>query len=219
MHRKPHLLRLSLLAVCAGASCAPDVVGYRPARDAGATVDAPATPIDVGSDVATVVDAPEADVSSPADTPPPSPCTSGIHWTRGNRGSTQMNPGQACVACHVRMRADGPTLVGGTAYGDDGQEDNCYGFPGTTGAAYVEATDAAGFAIRMAINQAGNFYYSGRTALRFPLHGVAVVGPGGLRNEMDDDAPNGDCNGCHTVTGTSTVAGFDPAPGRILVPR
>jgi len=213
---RPSIPPLHLLLLVAAAGCATEVVGYRPARDADAdraVADVPATPVDVGADVATVTDigAPEVDV------PPPSPCVSGVHWTRGDDGSALMNPGQACIECHARMRSDGPQLVGGTAYGDDGQEDNCNGFAGNTAAAYVTATDAAGVTFRMTVNQAGNFYYTGRTALRFPLRGVAVVSPSGRRNEMDGDAPNGDCNGCHTVTGTSTVAGFDPAPGRILV--
>ncbi len=214
MPRGASLIRRLMLAGFVGAGCSPEVVGYRPARDADAglaVVDAPA-PVDVAADIPAV-----EDVGVPAvDVPPPSSCTSGLHWTRGNRGSALMNPGQACVSCHVRMR-EGPQLVGGTAYGDDGQEDNCYGFSGTAAMAYVEATDAAGVTIRMTVNQAGNFYYNGRAALRFPLRGIAVVGPTGRRNEMDDDAPNGDCNGCHTPTGTSTVDGLDPAPGRILV--
>lgn len=214
MPRGTSLIRSLTLAGFVGAGCSTEVVGYRPARDAdaGLTVVDAAAPVDVAADVPLVEDMGMA----PVDVPPPSPCTSGVYWTRGNRGSVLMNPGQACISCHVRMR-EGPELVGGTAYGDDGQEDNCYGFSGTSAMAYVEATDAAGLTFRMTVNQAGNFYYNGRTALRFPLRDIAVVGPNGRRNEMDSDAPHGDCNGCHTTTGTSTVVGLDPAPGRILV--
>jgi hypothetical protein len=119
------------------------------------------------------------------------------------------------------MRSDGPQLIGGTVYAQPLQVDNCNGVRGAgstaAGSAYVEATDAAGTTFRMAVNASGNFYYNGRTRLTFPLRGVAVVAPSGQRNAMDGDAPHGDCNACHTLMGTTTVAGGDAAPGRILL--
>ena len=49
--------------------------------------------------------------------------------------------------------------------------------------------------------------------------GIGVCPDGrGDCNAMDGDAPHGDCNACHTQMGTTTVAGGDPAPGRITVP-
>lgn len=203
--------------------------GYRPSEDGGADdaatgVDAPAT----GDTPSATTDNPAtADVPVTRDVPmttadvgPPSACVSGTHWTRGNSGSALMNPGQACIACHT-MRREGPQILGGTAYYQDHEENNCNGFRGTgsTSGARVEATDASGRTFTMAINAAGNFYYNSRTALQFPLHGVAVIGPTGARNEMGAEVPNGDCNACHTQAGTTTVAGGDPAPGRITVPQ
>src|SRR5881394_2595263 len=40
-----------------------------------------------------------ADSASPFDTP--TVCTSKQNWTRGDRGSSQMHPGDACIACHT----------------------------------------------------------------------------------------------------------------------
>lgn len=202
--------------------CSTEIVGYRPPLHGD---DAAVEPIDLGvepADVGAPVDTgtPVVDVPVAQDVPPPPPCVTGTRWTLGNEGDPMMNPGQACVACHLRER-EGPTLIGGTVYAQPLQEDNCFGVRGTastaTGSAYVEATDAAGLTFRMAINQAGNFYYNSRTRVTFPLRHVTVVAPSGQRNAMDGDAPHGDCNACHTRAGTTTVAGGDPAPGRILL--
>ncbi|TAK28364.1 MAG: hypothetical protein EPO40_14030 [Myxococcaceae bacterium] len=210
------------MAVLMLGACSTEIVGYRaPLHGDDAAVepiDLGVEPVDVGTPVADVPAAPDVpDVPPP---PPPPPCVTGVRWTMGNEGDRMMNPGQACVACHLRER-EGPTLIGGTAYAQPLQEDNCFGVRGTgstaTGSAYVEATDAAGLTFRMAINQAGNFYYDSRTRIAFPLRNIAVVAPSGQRNAMDGEAPHGDCNGCHTREGTTTVAGGDPAPGRILL--
>lgn len=204
-------------------ACSADIVGYRaPSHGDDAAVE----PVDLGApladappapDVPAVVDVPAVDVPA-ADVPPVvvPPCVSGVRWTMGNEGSSAMNPGQACVACHVRERSDGPRVIGGTVYAQPMQVDDCNGVRGT-GSAYVEATDATGRTFRMTINSAGNFYYNQRTAVVMPLRGVTVVAPSGQRNAMDGDAPHGDCNACHTLAGTTTVAGGDPAPGRILL--
>ena len=131
-----------------------------------------------------------------------------------------MNPGQACVTCHVSM-AEGPRGIGGTAYYLDHEMNNCNGYTGTApggpaGTAYVELVDANGAMARLTINSAGNFY---RTApMAYPLRSARVIGPTGLINEMSSPVPNGDCNSCHTQAGTTTEPGGDPAPGRITVP-
>jgi len=196
--------------------CATDIVGYRAPLHAD---DAAVAPVDVGTpttDTPPASDVPVAADVPPVDVPPPPPCVSGVRWTMENEGDPAMNPGQACVACHVRMRSDGPRLIGGTVYDQPMQIDDCNGVRGT-GTAYVEATDATGRTFRMGINAAGNFFYDQRAAVVMPLHGIAVVAPSGQRNAMDSAAPHGDCNACHTLAGTTTVAGGDPAPGRILL--
>ena len=48
----------------------------------------------------------DAGTPDPAFTGPPT-CTSNTYWTRGNKGSSSMHPGLACIACHD-PRARGP---------------------------------------------------------------------------------------------------------------
>lgn len=226
MTRRIAALGAMALAVFGG--CSTEIVGTRAPLHGD---DAAVVPVDLGEptpdaplpvDQGVPVDAgpPPVDVPVAPDVPPPPPCVTGSRWTMGNEGDPMMNPGQACVACHVRER-EGPSLIGGTVYEQPLQVDNCFGVRGTssaaTGHAYVEATDAAGVTFRMAINPAGNFFYDSRTRLTFPLRNVAVVAPSGQRNAMDGEAPHGDCNACHSLAGTTTVPGGDPAPGRILL--
>jgi hypothetical protein len=40
----------------------------------------------------------------------------------------------------------------------------------------------------------------------------------GRERAMIGAVPHGDCNACHTQTGTTTVTGGVKAPGRILIP-
>lgn len=162
-------------------------------------------------------------VTPPADVPPRfdpnAPCVSNVTWTRGNRGSSQMNPGMPCVSCHTSMR-EGPIYsVAGTAYYAPHEQDRCNGYSGDPpgslqGIATVHVVDADGVEIRIAPNSAGNFY--SLRALTFPLRTVEVIGPTGMVRAMGSPAPHGDCNACHTRTGTDTPTGM--APGRIVVP-
>lgn len=175
-----------------------------------------------GEDAAQVVadDVPAVDVPVVADdVPTPPSCVSGQTWMDRNRGSRLMHPGQACVSCHVRTADEGPMLLAGTVFHHEREVDDCYGVAGNrrTSGGYVEVTDANNTVVRMPLNEAGNFYYEGSAALQMPLHGITVVSPTGGRNSMDGEAPHGDCNGCHTREGTNTVAGADPAPGRIYL--
>lgn len=185
-------------------------------------------------DSAVATDAPVAAEDTPAtteDATPPPPwtppegtdpaCVTGSRWTGGNRESPFMNPGQACQACHVRSRGAPQLTAGGTVYYLDHETNNCNGYSGTVpggmgGTAYVELVDANNRTVRLRVNAAGNFYT--QTALAFPLMTARVIGPTGLINEMSSPVPHGDCNGCHSQMGTSTVAGADPAPGRVVVP-
>ena len=66
-------------------------------------------------------------------------CSSGVEWTSGNEESPNMNPGQACIACHAS--GEGPEFtIAGTVMGDFADPDNCYGVEGMT----VRITDADG---------------------------------------------------------------------------
>lgn len=177
-----------------------------------------------GTDGSTTEDASTGTDAAPSWMPPAgtdTSCVSGVRWTRGNRGSQLMNPGQACNTCHARDPEAPVTTVAGTVFYLDHEVNNCNGYTGSapggpTGRAYVEVIDATGTTLRLAVNTAGNFYTE--RALSFPLRTARVIGPTGLINEMGSEVPSGDCNSCHTQAGTTTVMGGDPAPGRITVP-
>lgn len=209
---------VSAVRVGPGASgedaAAPDVAA---APDAAATPDVATTPDVVAPDGPAMTDAavtPDAAPDGPALT-----CVSGVRWTRGNRGSDFMNPGQACIQCHARDN-EAPTLsVGGTVFNAPHEEDNCNGFNGPTagGAAYVEIVDATGRTWRLDINRAGNFF--SEDPIPGPFRRTRVYGPGGRYNEMSAAPASGDCNRCHTQAGSNYVDPADPAPGRLVVPN
>jgi hypothetical protein len=130
-------------------------------------------------------------------------CTSNKTWTRGNRGSSSMHPGVACIACHTS--GEGPLYtVAGTLYPTAHEPDDCNG----TSSATVVVTDANGNTVQLTPNSAGNF--ASRASLATPLR-VKVVSGSKVR-EMVSDAPSGDCNSCHTQDGT------EQAPGRVMTP-
>ena len=133
----------------------------------------------------------------------PAVCTSGKTWTGGNRESSLMHPGMACINCH--SSGEGPRFrIAGTVYPTGHEPDDCDG--ATT--ASVEVTDANGAVTTLTVNPAGNFYT--QAAVAFPIH-VAVVA-NGARRAMASSPPTGDCNSCHTQNGANQ------APGRIALP-
>lgn len=137
-------------------------------------------------------------------------CASGLYWTGGNRESSQMNPGMACRACH--SRGEGPRdFFMGTAYSAAGQVDGCKSEVPV--GATVEILDGSGAVQKtLSIDEVGNFMSSGSSA-GFTLPYTARVKNGALVNTMSSPQTDGDCNGCHTVTGANG------APGRILIPQ
>ncbi|MFO0709066.1 MAG: hypothetical protein U0353_04465 [Sandaracinus sp.] len=136
-------------------------------------------------------------------------CTSGTMWTRGNRGSANMNPGMACNECHARMAPRRVFTIAGTVYPTGHEPDTCNGAPGTTdGGLVVEITDATGAVVRMTPNSVGNF--SSTTRVTFPI--TAAVRSGVASRAMHGTIMTGDCNTCHTQTGDMS------APGRITIP-
>jgi len=134
-------------------------------------------------------------------------CTSGVYWTRGDEGSSQMHPGVACVSCHARTGGP-PFPVGGTVYPTGHEYDDC---DGTSAAgAVVQVTDSQGTSQSFTVNSAGNFSGGSSTWPVFPI--TAKVTFQGRTRSMSTAVPSGDCNSCHTQ------AGANNAPGRIALP-
>jgi hypothetical protein len=133
-------------------------------------------------------------------------CTSGTMWTQANRGSSDMNPGKACIACHSTM--NGPSLtIAGTVYPTAHEPDLCNGAPGSNGARIV-ITGADGVTQTLTPGTSGNF--NSRTKVTLPFK--AKVTYMGRERAMVATQVSGDCNSCHTQNGTNS------APGRILLP-
>ena len=149
---------------------------------------------------------PETDAGSDAgpEFNTPSVCTSKANWTRGDRGSSSMHPGVACIACHDANRGPGFS-IGGTVYPSAHEPDDCNGVNGGT---QVVITDATGKVTTIAVNAAGNFY--SQANIQTPFH--AKVVSGGKERAMVGAQTDGDCNSCHTETGIKS------APGRIVAP-
>lgn len=136
-------------------------------------------------------------------TSPDESCISGTRWVGGNHENEQMNPGQACIACH--SRGEGPRFAfAGTVYGTGAahEVDNCFGTPSN---ALVRITGADGTVVTATTNAAGNFSINQSVALPY----TAEVEANGMVRRMMATQTSGDCNGCHT-RGSSQ--------GRILAP-
>ena len=148
----------------------------------------------------------------PPDAGPPDPlgaaptCTSSSYWTNGTQGSANMEPSHACITCHSQM--GGPHFnVGGTVYPTGHEPDDCNG--SGAGGAVVSVTDVNGVTATFTASSAsGNF--SGSAALTFPI--TAKVTFNGKTRAMGTQVATGDCNSCHTQSGTNS------APGRITLP-
>jgi hypothetical protein len=135
-------------------------------------------------------------------------CTSKTTWTGGNRGSSSMNPGTACVACHAASGGEAPGFaIAGTLFPSAHEPDLCNGGSVTTGARVV-ITGANGQAVTLTPNASGNFQYRGALATPY----TAKVTFMGRERIMLEPQTSGDCNACHTQAGTMK------APGRVLLP-
>lgn len=166
--------------------------------------------VDAGTPRAAVVDCDGASSgggsSGTFDTP--TVCTSGTHWT-SRKDSADMNPGRACIDCHQREHGSSIVSVGGTVYATAHEPDLCDG-AGASGAKVV-ITDDNGKVFTLAVGQTGNFSQKSRTAVAFPIH-AKVVAADGTERAMIASQTTGDCNSCHTESGTAD------APGRIMLP-
>jgi cytochrome c553 len=134
----------------------------------------------------------------------PTTCTSGATWTRGDRGSSSMHPGAACIACH--KTSGGPAMtIAGTVFPSGHEPNDCNGI---NAGASVVVTDSKGKVVTLPVNAVGNFYVN---SLITPPYNAKVV-KGGVERAMVASQTTGDCNSCHTVDGATN------APGRIVSP-
>jgi hypothetical protein len=132
----------------------------------------------------------------------PTVCTSNKTW--GGEQSAEMDPGAACITCHLRK---GPNFtIAGTVYPTAHEPNDCYGISSAT--LKVVVTDAQGKTLTLGVNQTGNF--RSNSPLAPPFH-VKVV-DGTKERLMAGSLTAGDCNSCHTV------GGANGAPGRVMAP-
>jgi hypothetical protein len=161
---------------------------------------------------------PRADCSVNTEPDPfsgPAVCTSNAYWTEGNTGLAEMNPGTACIACHL-SKPDGKSppifLVAGTVYPTGHEPDLCFGgAPDKTTPVIIEITDANSKVISLPAYSAGNFFLnSGTSSLALPF--TAKLRYDGRERAMKSPQQSGDCNSCHTQDGANG------APGRLVLP-
>lgn len=127
-------------------------------------------------------------------------CTSNTRWTSGN--NFNMRPGEPCRNCHSNY------TIMGTVYPTGHEPNDCNGVNGSTTGAVVVITDANGVVRNLPVNPVGNFELS--AAVATPFH--AKVTYAGRERAMTAAQTNGNCNSCHTPTGSGS------APGRIVLP-
>lgn len=144
--------------------------------------------------------------SSSADYNTPTVCTSGTSWTRGDHGSSSMHPGKACAACHSKEREGPRYAFAGTIYPTAHEPDDCNGYSDRDVSVII--TGADGTSITLAPNAVGNF----ATRKTVPLPYTVKLVRGDAVREMLTPQRSGDCNTCHTLSGT------EKAPGRIMAP-
>jgi mono/diheme cytochrome c family protein len=113
------------------------------------------------------------------------------------------------------MSSEAPVLmIGGTVYPTAHEPDDCNGVSTSAGLT-VFITEANGTTHSLPVNDAGNFFLRA-SALTTPYK--AEVRSATQTRVMTHTQTSGDCNGCHTVNGSSNAPGADAAPGRIMAP-
>jgi hypothetical protein len=187
------------VALALAAACGGTTTITRAAADA-------AVPDDPNADAGTCATPPcdgTPDSGTSFDTP--TVCTSTVTWTRGDRGSASMHPGGACINCHDSGRGPAFTIAG-TIYPSAHEPDDCNGISGAGTTVVITGSD--GKVTNIAVNDVGNFYSAAAIAMPFN----AKIVKGGSERAMVATQTVGDCNSCHTVSGTKS------APGRIVAP-
>lgn len=148
-------------------------------------------------------------------------CATNRTWTQRYLGSSDMNPGMACRACHAGQNFNGQNpsgfsetqrmyWFGGTVFPGPNEKDGCLANPpaGVT----VEILDLdGGVRLSMGVRTAsGNFYNSTiRSAPTWLPYRARVKRNGVVVSTMQTPQMSGDCNLCHTERGEQG------APGRI----
>ena len=140
----------------------------------------------------------------------PPQCTSGKMYM-GAGTKAEMNPGRACITCHMSKGRAATVTLAGTVCITGHEPDLCLGGPAAGGpAATVEITDANKRVINLPVNASGNFCTATRWTIATPY--TAVVKWNGKTRAMKNPQTNGDCNSCHSQNGANG------APGRIALP-
>ncbi len=133
--------------------------------------------------------------------------SSGTRWTGGNSGSSSMNPGMDCIACHQN---GGPHyLVAGTVYSSGTDADGCDGVASVSIELKAVGT---GETVTATSNGVGNFYLNSNQMFPAGTKYTARVIANGKARAMTTPQTSGACNSCHTADGTNG------APGRVLIP-
>jgi hypothetical protein len=153
---------------------------------------------------------PAGSCSSPDAGPFTTTCASGSYYVPNGDGSSVMDPGQACSACHKSQEPGRAYFFMGTVFPGYHEADLCDAPPVSGGT--VEILDANGAIVyTLTPNSAGNFYQPSLAAgLALPY--TARVNANGRTNTMTTPQTSGDCNTCHTEQG------LNGAPGRIVWP-
>lgn len=154
----------------------------------------------------------------PPTEPPELMCSSDRWWdSDDDDGSPRMFPGRACISCHDDERADDPDdddipdlVVGGTIYPSLFEPDDCKG--ADLDDVIIELLAANGETVQLVPNDSGNFLVHRRDAPTLQPPFSVTVRRGDATRQMGMQAPHGNCNACHTETGSNG------APGRILLP-
>jgi mono/diheme cytochrome c family protein len=141
-------------------------------------------------------------------------CTNGMFDTQF--AGVDMFPGEACITCHKQQAPSRPLAFAGNVYPTAHEPNDCKGV--NVVGAQVIVTDSANKTYTANVQANGGFYMY--AAPHFG--GITLVPPYTVRltyqgRERDMTglvfAPtDGDCNACHTETGTNG------APGRIMLP-
>lgn len=154
------------------------------------------------------------DTCAGVDAAPPNPydtptvCTSGLS-SSADIGRELMHPGGMCNTCHAKRGVSKRFTIAGTVYPTAHEPDDCYGSSGSATGAKVQILDMDGnVQLTLTPNARGNFYSS--TTIKKPFTAKVVVGD--QARVMTTPQTDGECNSCHTETGTND------APGRIMLP-
>ncbi|MEW5738610.1 MAG: hypothetical protein AB1938_06765 [Myxococcota bacterium] len=165
-------------------------------------------------------------------------CASGQSWTDGNNGEFDMNPGWACVSCHLGNNFNGQNppppddkideawFFMGTVYPALNERDRCVSEPPAT--VRVEILDTNGNVVLTMTpsRTSGNFASDNRLAhstRAFRSNGAAPspyrarVVNGAASLTMMTAQTSGDCNTCHTERGANGAAGRIVYPAFIPV--